>query len=170
MTKVWQMSKINTETQFTVRGKRPRRPVTLLRGPILIVDDNEDDAKLTERVFLQLNSRLPITVLSSGFDLVAHLEKHGKGASSVADSADTAGFVPSAILLDMSMPGMDGFSVLEWCAKQPKFANIPVIVLTNFNDLPHMKQAYALGARSYLLKPIDQNALRSVLSSLSISV
>jgi CheY-like chemotaxis protein len=164
------MSEAKTDTRFTVRSKRPIRPVSWAKGPILIVDDNLDDAKLTERVFLQLNSTLPITVFSSGRDLVAHLKKHGKGESSNADSGAAAKFAPSAILLDLGMPEMDGFSVLEWCAKEPEFASIPVIVLTNFNDLPHMKQAYALGARSYLLKPIDQNALRSVLSSLSISV
>jgi CheY-like chemotaxis protein len=156
-----------TDTRFVARSTRHKRAAPPASGPILIVDDNPDDAKLAERAFLQLNPDLPLIVFSSGRELIDHLE--GKGKQVPANAA--APTSPLAILLDLNMPEMDGLAVLEWCAKQPEaISNIPIIVQTNFTDLPHMKRAYALGARSYLLKPIDLNALRSVLSSLSISV
>jgi YesN/AraC family two-component response regulator len=55
-------------------------------------------------------------------------------------------------------------------ANQPQFTGIPVIILSTFDDLLHVKQAYSLGARSYLLKPISGDSLRDALSSLNIAV
>jgi CheY-like chemotaxis protein len=78
--------------------------------------------------------------------------------------------VPCAILLELKMPDMDGFAVMEWLRHQPQFANIAVIVATNFADLPHLKRAYALGARSYWLKPINADVLRGTQASLSDSL
>lgn len=68
------------------------------------------------------------------------------------------------------MPEMDGFSILEWMAKRPEFSSIPVIILSTFDDLYHVKQAYSLGARSYLLKPVNGDSLRDAFSSLNITV
>jgi YesN/AraC family two-component response regulator len=65
---------------------------------------------------------------------------------------------------------MDGFAILEWMAKHPHFASIPVIVLSTFDDLHHVRQAYSLGARSYLLKPINTDPLRDALQSLNIAL
>ncbi|HEX3718744.1 MAG TPA: response regulator [Verrucomicrobiae bacterium] len=134
------------------------------RGPILIVDDNPDDAKLAQRAFERLNPQFPINFVCSGRDLLNYLEgvKTSSGAA--------ASTIPSVILLDLKMPEMDGFAILEWMAKRPQFAGIPVIILSTFDDLLHIKQAYSLGARSYLLKPITGDALRDALSSLNIAV
>src|SRR5208282_6506517 len=97
-------------------------------------------------------------------ELVAHFS--GVGAS----SNPTASSVPCAILLDLEMPELDGFAVMERLKQQPQFANIPVIVLTNYTDLSYLELAYALGAHSYLLKPINADLLSGVLWSLGISV
>jgi CheY-like chemotaxis protein len=134
------------------------------RGPIVIVDDNPDDAKLAQRAFERLNPQFPINFVGSGRDLLNYLE----GVKS--DSGAAAATIPSVILLDLKMPEMDGFAILEWMAKRPQFAGIPVIILSTFDDLLHIKQAYSLGARSYLLKPITGDALRDALSSLNIAV
>lgn len=158
------MPETKSDTQFVVRNKRRKRAVSSANGPILIVDDNLDDAKLAERAFHQLNPDFSVTLLYSGRELIAHLQGNRELPTPSPPS------VPTLILLDLSMPEMDGFSVLEWCSSQKEFANIPIVVLTNFSELPNMKRAYALGARSFLLKPIDKIALRSVLSSLSILV
>jgi two-component system response regulator len=142
-----------------------RKRAASARGPILIVDDNPDDAKLAQRAFERLNPQIPIHVVGSGVDLVKHLE--GITASA---SADAAVAIPSVILLDLKMPEMDGFTILKWMANQPQFTGIPVIILSTFDDLLHVKQAYSLGARSYLLKPISGDSLRDALSSLNIAV
>jgi CheY-like chemotaxis protein len=153
-----------TDTKLLRRNMSRSSAVVAVRVPAWIVDDNPDDAKLTQLAFKRLNPQFPTTVFGSGHELVAHL--NGIGASLNA----TAMSVPCAIFLDWKMPEMDGFEVMEWLKKQPQFATIPIIVVTNFTDLPHLKQAYALGARSYLLKPINADVLRGTLASLSISV
>jgi CheY-like chemotaxis protein len=133
-------------------------------GPILIVDDNLDDAKLTKRSIEALCSGVPIRILDSGKALVAHLE------SESASSGRTARSLASAILLDMRMPEMDGLAVLQWIKGQPKYVGIPVIVVSAFEDLPHLSKAYALLARAYLLKPIQPESFRDALSSLNITL
>jgi two-component system response regulator len=155
-----------TDTQFTVRSKRPIRPAPSLDGPILVVDDSLDDAHLAERSIHQLNPKFAVIILGSGKELVEYLQ----GKRQMESSAAAEPARPRVILLDLKMPEMDGLEVLEWCRSQAEaISSIPVVVTTNFSDLPFMKRAYALGARSYLIKPVDHNALRSVFSSLSIS-
>jgi hypothetical protein len=67
---------------------------------------------------------------------------------------------PAAVLLDILMPEVDGWTVLAACKDDPELANIPVIVLTISDN---RKRAYALGASDFLVKPVDRNLLREVL-------
>jgi len=67
---------------------------------------------------------------------------------------------PSAITLDVMMPGMDGWAVLSSLKADPQVADIPVIMLTIVDD---RNLGYALGAAEYLTKPIDRERLVAVL-------
>ena len=147
-----------------VRTMSGRQAVVAMRGPIWIVDDNPDDARLTKLALQRLNPQFPHTVFGSARELVAHLQ------DLAVSSTPAARTVPCAILLDLELPEMDGFAVMEWLRNQPQLANIAVIVATNFADMAHLKQAYGLGARSYLLKPINADVLRGTLANLSDSL
>lgn len=59
---------------------------------------------------------------------------------------------PDLILLDLNLPVMDGFQVLEVIKKDEKTKNIPVLVLTNFGQKEHVDRCLALGAADYLIK------------------
>jgi len=61
--------------------------------------------------------------------------------------------VPSLILLDIMMPQMDGFEVLEKLKKDPATSNIPVIMLTARKSREDMQRARDLGAVEYITKP-----------------
>jgi CheY-like chemotaxis protein len=159
-----EMPKSTSDTEFLVKTMGGRQTVVALRGPVWIVDDDPDDAKLSQLAFQRLNPRFPTTIFASGQELLAHLQDLGLSAKPAEMS------VPCAILLDLKLPEMDGFAVMEWLKQHPQFANIAVIVATHFADLTHLKQAYALGARSYLLKPINADVLRGTLASLSDSL
>jgi two-component system response regulator len=132
-------------------------------GPILIVDDNLGDAALTKRAIESSYPGIPVRIIESGKGLITYLE--GEGVSSDQSPRHLA----SAILLDLRMPEMDGLAVLKWLRGQPKYADIPVIVVSAFEDLTHLKQAYALLARAYLLKPVKAESFRHALSSLNIN-
>lgn len=59
------------------------------------------------------------------------------------------------VLLDLVMPGIDGFEVLRRRQKNPEFRNIPVIVLTTSDDISFQTQAFELGADDFIIKPVD---------------
>lgn len=70
---------------------------------------------------------------------------------------------PAAILLDISMPGMDGILTLKKIRE--KDAHVTVLMVTSLNDEASMKQALALGAFAYVLKPFDLQYLELVVLS-----
>lgn len=68
-------------------------------------------------------------------------------------------FKPDCILLDLMLPGMDGFEVLKQLKSDPELKQIPVIVLSNLGQDDEIKRVLALGAVDYLVKtqhPIDE--------------
>jgi signal transduction histidine kinase/DNA-binding response OmpR family regulator len=73
---------------------------------------------------------------------------------------------PDAIILDVIMPGMDGWSVLTALKADPEVAHIPVILMTM---LDNKNLGYALGATDYLLKPIDRQFLVTILQKYGLN-
>ncbi len=98
----------------------------------------EDKASLTQMLqFLFLSKGLSVQIAYNGKEA---LEK----ASSI---------LPSLILLDIMMPQMDGFEVLEKLKEDPETSNIPVIMLTARKSRDDMQRARDLGAVEYITKP-----------------
>lgn len=73
---------------------------------------------------------------------------------------------PRAVLLDLSMPGVDGFEFLKWHSTEPENLRAPVIVLTANSDRASVQQAAALGAVGYIVKPFDGAEVRKRVVSL----
>ena len=67
--------------------------------------------------------------------------------------------LPDAMVLDINMPGLDGFGVLEQMRAVPRWAAIPAMVLTARNRTEDVRRAMSLGARDYLTKPFDDQQL-----------
>jgi len=63
--------------------------------------------------------------------------------------------LPDIVLLDLKVPGIDGFETLRWIREQPGIRNIPVIVLTSSEEIRDVNKAYGLGANSFLVKRMD---------------
>lgn len=68
---------------------------------------------------------------------------------------------PDLILLDVMMPGMDGFAVCEQLRADPAFAHIPVIIVTGREDTEDIQKGFAVGATDFLTKPLVWNLLPS---------
>jgi CheY-like chemotaxis protein len=141
-----------------------KKPWNKAEGPILIVDDDLDDARLTKRSIQTFRPDSEVRICGSGRHFLAYLEGTGEYSDRNVHP------LPSLVLLDLRMPEMDGFAVLEWVKAQPKYANIPIVVLSALEDSHVLKRAYSLSARSYLFKPINVEAFHNVLTSLNIGM
>ena len=74
--------------------------------------------------------------------------------------------VPKMMLLDLKMPRLSGFDVLDFVRKQPGLRQMPVIIFSSSNDPKDVRRAYDSGANSYLCKPHSNDDLASLLKAL----
>ena len=75
-------------------------------------------------------------------------------------------FPPSLIILDIEMPEVNGYELLEMIMKKPQLKGIPVIFLTSNNQKANVIKAVAYGADAYVVKPIDKQVLISKIEAL----
>lgn len=130
---------------------------------ILNIDDSEDDQVLLQFAWKKCASPLALRLVGDGDRAVEYLR--GSGAY-----ADRESFpLPALILLDLKMPRKTGFEVLEWMAQElPAEGRPPVAVFTSSQDTADVRRAYALGARWYLVKPVQHSELVSLVQTLGL--
>jgi CheY-like chemotaxis protein len=74
--------------------------------------------------------------------------------------------LPSLILLDLKMPRLTGFEILKWIRTHRTLGELPVLVLSGSQLQDDMRQAYAGGANSYLVKPLGFDSLVSLIQNI----
>ena len=115
------------------------------RGRVLVVDDNVDAAMtLAEAV---------------------RLDGHDVRVSHDGDAAlrDAASFVPEVVLLDIGLPGMDGYEVVGRLRRLPQLARTLMVALTGFGQESDRVRALAAGFDEHLVKPVDLDTVHGVL-------
>jgi CheY-like chemotaxis protein len=115
----------------------------------LLVEDSENDAILIRRAFQKGNIINPLQVVTNGDQAIAYL----KGEGAFANRAEYP--LPELVLLDLKLPGIDGFQVLRWIRQQSELKALRVVVLTSSDRIQDVNLAYQLGANSFLVKPVD---------------
>jgi PAS domain S-box-containing protein len=121
--------------------------VLLMRASLLLVDDRRENLLALEAILEPLGLRL--VSVTSGTQALKELL--------LQDFA--------AILLDVQMPGIDGFELAELIKQRERSAHIPIIFLTAISkDERHVFRGYSAGAVDYIFKPIDGDILRSKVS------
>lgn len=127
---------------------------------VLLVEDSPDDAEFTLRALRKANVALDIVRVEDG---VAALEfVFGTGAYLGRAGAR----LPRLMLLDLNLPKLDGLSVLRRLKSDVRGRVLPVIVLTSSDSPRDVREAYRLGANSYIVKPDDYPALVAKLGDL----
>lgn len=95
--------------------------------------------------------------------IVATLTGAGYGVTTAEDGLDGLSkldrMAPAAVLLDVNMPRMDGFSVLERLQGDERFRELPVLMLTARSSPEDIRRAIHLGARDYIGKPFEPRQL-----------
>ena len=122
--------------------------------PILLAEDNPDDVLITQRAWKKGLIRNKLYVVNNGKEALQFLYKEKPYAEAPT---------PSIMLLDLMMPKVDGFQVLETIKKDPDKRCMPVIVLTSSSRNDDIDRAYRLGCNSYITKPVYfENFIRAV--------
>jgi CheY-like chemotaxis protein len=118
-----------------------------MQETFLIVEDQENDVILLKFALLKTGLHNPVQVVENGQQAIDYLS--GKGI--YADRKKHP--LPSLVFLDLKMPIMHGFDVLQWIRRQSDLAPMVVVVLSASNVQEDITQAYHLGAHSYVVKP-----------------
>jgi DNA-binding response OmpR family regulator len=125
----------------------PRSQLTT-RYRVLIIDDEESMRLLLARIVSR--------------DLKAEVQLAGTSVQALR-LAETYAY--DAILLDLLLPGMDGFEVLERIRGRTPNAATPVVVVSVLSDKASMERARELGANAYLVKPVERAELVATVRS-----
>ena len=116
------------------------------RGPIVMVDDNDIDLLLARRCCTAAGLDAVFVTFSSGAEFIDHLDKVRTGSEAM----------PSVVLLDINMPGLDGFAVLSTMRATTEFSEQPQVTMLTHSENPRDKEkSLALGASDYFTKPDD---------------
>lgn len=114
--------------------------------PIVMVDDNPGDLELVSLALGDSTLDNPWLSFTNGPDFLNHL------ASVQRDDAK----MPALVLLDINMPMMTGFEVVEQVRSDPFFAELPIFCMLTSSSAPRDRErAKAIGATGFLVKPTD---------------
>ena len=106
---------------------------------VLVVDDNEDHRFLTRRALAPLRDRVEVALAEDGPAALAAIAKQA----------------PDVVLLDVKMPGMDGFEVLRRIREDARTRTLPVVLFTSSDNEDDQARAASLGASGFVTKPLD---------------
>jgi two-component system, response regulator len=120
--------------------------MTTPRPGILLVEDDPGDADMTLRVLASCNLDRDVIVLRDGMEAIDFLHR-------VVDRKEDRG-LPDLILLDLKLPKMSGFEVLQWMRADRRTELIPVIVLTGARHESQVLALQKLGIAGFLEKPL----------------
>jgi CheY-like chemotaxis protein len=131
----------------------------------LHVDDDPRERLLIEVAFDRIGDpNIKLIQVADGEEAIAYLKREGRFADSLKFP------LPGVILLDIKMPRVSGFEFLKWLRVQspPPCRLIPVVVISSSAEKKDIELAYALGANTYFIKPINWQEFLEALKALGI--
>jgi CheY-like chemotaxis protein len=125
--------------------------------PILVVDDNDDDIVLALRALREHDAGHEIALARDGVSASDFL---------FGTTEMDARPLPVVVLLDLNLPRVSGFEVLQRIRANERTRFLPVVVLTSSRDEEDIVSSYSLGANSYIRKPVDYEEFRQAIAAL----
>ncbi len=108
---------------------------------ILLVEDNPNDAELTQRALKKVNIGARLLIAKDGAEALEYLLGNRPK--------------PKVIFLDLKLPKIDGIEVLRRVRGDDRVRGIPVVVLTSSQEERDINECYKLGVNSYVVKPVE---------------
>jgi len=124
---------------------------------ILLVEDNLGDVRLTREALNESKVRNSMGVVGDGLEAIAYLRRETPYGNAVR---------PDLILLDLNLPRMNGFEVLDAIKEDQELKRIPVVILTTSQAEQDILQSYNLHANAYVTKPVDLEQFIRVIKSI----
>jgi CheY-like chemotaxis protein len=110
---------------------------------LLLVEDNPGDVRLVREAFERVSIETSIQVATDGREALESLQQR----------RDDPASLPDIVLLDLNLPRVDGFAVLEAMNEDPRLAKIPVLVVTGSRAVEDVVKSYERSANTFLTKP-----------------
>jgi CheY-like chemotaxis protein len=122
---------------------------------ILLVEDDPGHARLIEKNLRRANLTNEIVHVTDGQQAIDYLFSNGRAKSLL-------------VLLDLNLPVLDGYQVLERMKKNEHTKRIPVIILTTTDDTREVARCYELGCNVYVTKPVDYEQFSEAIRKLGL--
>lgn len=133
----------NINRNFMIDLKK-LEPMARGNGPIIVVDDNEDQLLIIKICYSKAKRKNQLICFTSGDTFLSYLTEKNKNLSSM----------PSLVLLDINMPGKNGFQVLEEIRSRDEYRDVPIIIMFTASDSEQdVIKAEKLRADAFLSKP-----------------
>lgn len=119
---------------------------------IALTDDDDDDCEIFKSALESVTNKITLDIFNRGTELLEYL--------------DEAEEYPHLIFLDLNMPVMHGFEVLEAIRRDPRYANLSIAIYSTSKNNKDVEEALAKGANIYLPKPNDYSELQQLLAKI----
>jgi CheY-like chemotaxis protein len=130
---------------------------------ILLADDNGEDVTLTQRALRTAGLGNKVHVVGTGQEVIEYL-------TGALHARTLGASIPLLILLDLDLPDLTGFEVLEWIRTKKALHGVPVVVYTGSIKASHASRAKQLGANSYWVKPSSFKNLVTLMELLKVKI
>jgi two-component system response regulator len=124
---------------------------------ILLVEDNPADAELAQRALKRRKIENSVHVARDGQEALDYL---------LGSEAELAGRLPRVVFLDLKLPKISGLEVLQRLKSSERTRALPVVILSSSREESDVREAYRLGANSYVVKPVDFDSFVEAVGSL----
>ena len=128
---------------------------------ILLVEDDPKDVELTLTGLGEYNLANEVVVARDGEEALDYLYRRGNFASRPNGN-------PAVMLLDLKLPKINGFEVLEQVRAEETLKMIPVVVLTSSHEERDLVASYKLGVNAYVVKPVDFHQFVNAVKELGV--
>jgi CheY-like chemotaxis protein len=128
---------------------------------IVLVEDDPGHARLIERNLRRAHITNDLVVLGDGQEAVEYFFPEGEDVAAER-------VMPLLVLLDLNLPGVDGYQVLARLKADERTRRIPVIILTTTDDPRDIARCYDLGCNVYITKPVEYEQFAEAIRTLGL--
>ncbi len=123
---------------------------------VLLVEDSDDDAFFFQRTLRKTAAVFDVVRVNNGVDAIEFFENCFEKSEAHA--------IPEYVFLDLKLPVMSGFDILEWLVNKRLLTRLKIAILSGSESVADVRRSAELGVSDYLVKPIPVSTLRERLS------